>query len=150
MTIESTLERIAVSLETLVKAATPQQAANEAPASTPTKGRKKVAAEKAPEPTPEPDPSEGNLDADPPAEPASGGFDDEPTGDSVVEDVPSKEDMIAALTELGSVVGTDKARELMAKFGGGAKKASEVAESKRAEVIKQAKDAKAKAEKAKK
>lgn len=72
MTIENSLERIAVALETLVKAATPQASpVNETP--TPTRGRpKKVAAEKAPEPAPDPDPAEGNLDADSPAEPAAG------------------------------------------------------------------------------
>lgn len=148
MTIENSLERIAVALETIVKAATPQQPANEtpAPAPAPAKGRKKVASEKAPEPpAPEPTPEET---AEEPA--TDGGFDDEPASDPVVEDVPSKEDMIAALTELGSLIGTDEARKLMAKYGGNAKKASEVPDSKRAEVIKQAKDAKAKAEKAKK
>lgn len=142
MTIENSLERIAVALETLISTGTPERARPQtedpAPATKPRKQRT-VAAEQKPEPQPEPTP-------DVPPESASGGFDDEPAA-PVVEEVPSKEDMIAALTELGTVIGTDKARELMAKHGGGAKKASEVPESKRAEVIKQAKDAKAKAAK---
>lgn len=141
MGIESSLERIATALETLIGMGTPAPSQPPPQPDTPpaTKSRKKMTAEPKPEPKPE------VIEEVAEAPSTSGGFDDDEP--AVVEDVPSKEDMIAALTELGTVIGTDKARELMAKFGDGAKKASEVPDSKRADVIKQAKEAKAKAAK---